>query len=524
MTRIRAARRAAATLVVAVAIVAPSLPSTAGAAGQQVSPSPGAPGVGDRLYPRLGNGGYDALHYSLRLRYATRSPAQAVQGTVRMVARSTKALSRFNLDFGGTRVGRVLVDGRAARAVRVGEELVVTPARAIAEGAPFVVVVRRFRATPTTPDPFQPSSTSFFSTRDGSATAGQPDGMHDVFPSNDHPRDKAAFAFRIDVPRGTTAVANGVLTGVQPRGRRTVFTYRQQQPMATELTQVAVGAFRVVRRDPVDGVRVRDVVPRRLVAAYDRRLAVERQQLRWMRERVGDYPFDTYGSLLVDTNLGFALETQTLSLFDTQLFRQPRAGWEPVMLHELAHQWFGNSVSPRQWSDVWVNEGHATWYELSYAADRGQLRGHTGGFRTVEGTMRRVYEGSDFLRSEFGPVARPRSGDELFNPHVYYGGALALFALRQQVGVGAFRRIEQEWVRRYQGRSASTRDFIRLSSEVSGQPLDRFLTAWLYGSTTPPMPGRPNWQASPARASLRGSSGSALDALRGLPLLHRHGG
>jgi aminopeptidase N len=191
------------------------------------------------------------------------------------------------------------------------------------------------------------------------------------------------------------------------------------------------------------------------------------------------------------------------------------------MLHELAHQWFGNSVSPRQWSDVWVNEGHATWYELSYAADRGLLRRHVG-VRTVEGGMRRVYEISDLLRRLYGPVARPRTGDDLFNFNVYYGGALALFALRQKVGVAAFGRIEREWVQRYRGRSPSTRDFIRLASEVSGQPLDRFLTAWLYGRTTPPMPGRPRWKSEDA--SFRSSAGPALDALRGLPMLHRHRG
>jgi aminopeptidase N len=274
----------------------------------------------------------------------------------------------------------------------------------------------------------------------------------------------------------------------------------------------------------VDGVRVRDVVPRRLVAAYDRRLPVERRQLRWMQERMGTYPFETYGSLIVDTSLGFALETQTLSLFDTRLFRYPRPVWEPVMLHELAHQWFGNSVSPHRWSDVWVNEGHATWYELSYAADRGQLRARSG-VRTVEGTLRRVYELSDLLRSDFGPVARPRRGDaaDTFNPNVYYGGALVLFALRQKVGVAAFRRIEREWVRRYQGRSASTQQFISLASEVSGQPLDRFLTSWLYGRTTPPMPGRAGWEVFRI-AAFRGSPGSALDALRELPPVHRHGG
>jgi hypothetical protein len=97
--------------------------------------------------------------------------------------------------------------------------------------------------------------------------------------------------------------------------------------MATELTQLAVGRFTVVQRAAVRGVRVRDVVPTRLLPQYRDRLGIVRQQLRWMEDRVGRYPFTNYGSLIADADLGFALETQTLSLYDGSLFnRAPRDG------------------------------------------------------------------------------------------------------------------------------------------------------------------------------------------------------
>jgi len=103
------------------------------------------------------------------------------------------------------------------------------------------------------------------------------------------------------------------------------------------------------------------------------------------------------------------------------------------------------------------------------------------------------------VRDKYGPVARPRSGslDDLFNPNVYDGGALALYALRQKVGATTFAAIERHWVRQYRGRSASTDDFIALASRVSRRDLRPFLVAWLYGKTTPPMPGHPDWTVDP---------------------------
>ena len=492
------------------------------ATATRAAPSVGASGIGDRLFPTLGNGGYDARHYDLRLRYATAAPTQGIDGTLVMRAKAKQSLSVFDLDFGGDTVGGVKVDGRTATFTRRGEELVITPAKVIRKGHTFRVQVSHFTSHPTASSAEDFLGTAFIVTPDGSVTAGQPDSMHDVFPSNDHPRDKASFTFRFDVPRGQTAVANGVLTGKRTEGTRSIWTYEQRQPMATELTQLAVGRFTVIERAPVRGVEVRDVVPTRLLASYRDRLAVVRKHLRWMQDQVGRYPFDNYGSLIADADLGFALETQSLSLYDTFWFTQlPQGVWDPVMVHELSHQWFGDSVAPYEWSDVWQNEGHATWYEFTYAAENGYLEEDSGIADFTE-LMRAVYSAGDQWRSDFGPVARPLSGDpdELFNPNVYAGGALVLYALRQQIGASAFDRVERAWVQRYRGRSASTEDFIRLATRVSGHSeVDQLLRTWLYGTTTPPMPGHPDWTVAPvgsdeARAANRALPDGGLRALR----------
>lgn len=478
--------------------------------------TPGAVGIGDPLYATLGNGGYDVLHYDLDLRYETASPAQALDGTVRIEARATQALSRFDLDFSGDSFGAVTVDGCAAQVQWVDGEIIITPSHPIRARERFVVEIEHFRATPGVASPENFLGTPFFITPDGSAWAGQPNGANRIFPSNDHPRDMASFDFRIDVPAGTNAVANGELRSKRTFAGRTIYRYEQDEPMATELAQVAVGAFSVIDRGRHHGIHVRDVVPTRLVAELDPALALVTNHLDWMEERVGKYPFGSYGSLATDTQLGFALETQTLSLFEVQFFGAPQAQYEPIMVHELAHQWFGDSVAPANWSDVWQNEGHATWYELTFqvAPDSPQFLGFA----------QQMYQYGDFFRASFGPVASPLSGDpfDVFNPNVYYGGALVLFALREQIGDAKFQELERRWVKKYEGRSVSTQDFIALASQVSGQNLTAFLNDWLYGTTTPPMPNHPDWTVSPPPPNPLAAMFAASAATATLPAIAMH--
>ncbi|GAA3955648.1 M1 family metallopeptidase [Streptomyces marokkonensis] len=451
--------------------------------------APPAPlGVGDRLFPHLGNPGYDVVAYDLSFTYSG-SNSEPLKAVTVIVARTTADLERINLDFAHGKVDSVEVDGEPAAFATAGEDLVVTPGGALDEGERTRITVRH------SSDPVPPENRGggWVRTADGLAMANQADVAHLVFPCNDHPSDKARFTFRVTAPDGLTAVANGLPTGVDRAGATTTWTYRTGHPMATELAQVSIGRSTVLHRAGPHGLPVRDVVPTKHRAALEPWLEKTPGQIAWMEQRVGRYPFETYGLLMADATTGFELETQTLSLFERELFTEPGyPEWyvESIMVHELAHQWFGNSVGPATWSDLWLNEGHATWYEALYAQERAD--------KSLEARMKAAYGASDRWRAAGGPPAAPKPPDpgnkiSIFRPNVYDGAALVLYALRQEIGRPVFERVEREWVSRHRDGTATTADFVRLASEISGRDLGDFFQAWLYGEKTPPMPGHPDW-------------------------------
>ncbi|MFG2226458.1 M1 family metallopeptidase [Streptomyces sp. NPDC048644] len=480
----RAARRTLALALAAAAAIGAAAPA-----------APGARGIGDRLFPTLGNPGYDVTSYDVSLDYPGRND-RPLTAVTEITARVTTELERVNLDFARGAVGSVTVDGLPARHAQHGEDLVVTPAYHLVPGQKVRIVVRH------TSDPRGTGDGGWIRTTDGLAMANQADAAHRVFPCNDHPSDKAFFTFHITAPRMLTVVANGLPAGRGDHGPRRTWTYRTAHPMATELAQVSIGRSAVLVRRGPHGMPVRDVVPaadRKALAPW---LARTPAQIAWMERKVGRYPFPLYGVLIADARTGFELETQTLSLFEKDLFTSGRLpAWyvESVMVHELSHQWFGDSVSPHRWSDLWLNEAHATWYEALYAQEKGGMKR-----ASLETRMHRAYQLSDGWRADGGPPAAPKppvpgKKISIFRPVVYDGSALVLYALRRRIGPVAFDRLERSWVARHRDGAARTADFVALASEISGQDQSGFLHAWLYGRKTPPMPGHPEWTSGRAK-------------------------
>ncbi|MEV5958118.1 M1 family metallopeptidase [Streptomyces sp. NPDC051987] len=460
----------------------------ASAAPRDSAPSPGAPGIGDPLMPLDGNGGYTVRRYTLDLDW--RAPETPFPAGTTIAATATQALSRFDLDFAGNTLHRVTVDGTPAAARRDGDELVVTPARPIPRGAAFTVRVA-YTADPTQRRRRGDAIREYgwVPTPDGTVVCAQPDGAKMIFPADDHPSLRAPVTFHITTPPGLSAVANGRLVERlrRPDGRMQ-WTYDSEEPIAAQLIQLAIGKFTFVAGRGTGGPAVRDVVPDDLVADTEAARSLTPEHLAWLEQRLGPYPFRRYGVLVGDTDLPVALETQSLSLVPKDDLLGDRVDAERNLVHELTHHWTGDSVAVRRWSDLWLSEGHARYYERLYSDEHGGV--------DMEDAMRAAYEQHDQWRHDDGAPAEPTE-PTLFKVMRYDGSALVLYALREKVGAATFDRIERTWVSRYRGRAAGTRDFVALASEVAGHDLTPFLTPWLYGPDTPPMPGHPDWQVDP---------------------------
>ncbi len=436
------------------------------AVGQQ----PGADGMGDALYPQLGNGGYDVRHYTIGLNYEPE--LNRIRATTVISAVATHALSRFNLDFYGLTITLLSVNEVAAALDRIGQELIISPAESIAAGEPFSVTVKYSGIPAPVEDPAVPwTKLGWHEYAEGAiATTNEPSGAMNWFPSNNHPLDKATYTFRITVPVGLTAAANGVLTQTIDNGDDTsTYVWQMRDPMSSYLATVVIGDF-TVERDDTGPVPIRNYLPRDLSDDAKEALAKTQDMMAWMIDKIGPYPFEAYGVVVVP---GFrsALENQTLSTFS------PHMLLPSIIMHELVHQWFGNSVSPAGWQDIWLNEGFATYFEWLYAAE-------TTGSPGIESLIPDL---SPALKQPPGSV----EADALFGISVYYRGALTLSALRAEVGDEVFFDILREYYQRYAYSVASTADFIAAAEDVSGRELDALFDAWLYSEEMPDLPQSP---------------------------------
>lgn len=433
----------------------------------------GAAGAGDPYLPDDGNGGYDVQNYDLDLRVTPQAESE-LSATATITADATKALSRFDLDLSGLTVSRVTVNGASAAYARHGGELVVTPASPVGRGR-FTVGVA-YSGTPRTVQSGGLGRYGWIRTHDGVFIGAEPDGAHTWFPGSDHPSDKATFGFRVTVPRGLTAIANGTLTGTANGGQGTTYTWREREPMATYLATVDVGRFNVRTGRTPGGIPVYAAVDPNATGAPDvNTLYKETAQITdaWVK-LFGPYPFEETGGIVDDADVQFALETQTKPEYGVGIGSDPA-----VLAHELSHQWFGDSVSLNRWSDIWLNEGFATYAEWLWD----ERLGRTPVKKQFTARYARV---GDQALWNVAP-ADPGIG-QLFGRSVYERGAMTLQALRDRVGDRTFFAILRAWAAQHRYGNATTADFVALAERMSGKDLKKLFHVWLYER------GRPaNW-------------------------------
>ena len=463
------ARRLAATLA---ALLVTGLVAVPPADAGEALGTPGARGIGDSYFPDDGNGGYDVEHYDIHDTYRLRSGV--LTGWTDVSARATQDLSSLNLDLVLT-PDAVSVDGQPVTFAKAGRhELTVTPAATIPTGTEFVVRVK-YHGTPgkVAWDGERP----FFAEPDEVVAMNEPHVAPWWFPSNDHPQDKARYDITVRVARGNAVISNGSRVSRTVSGPWTRSHWRMTQPMASYLAFFAAGRFRVqsgVSRGLPWTVAVSSWFDRR---TQDQQLRLLRRTpgvVHWLATQFGPYPFDSTGGVMTSIATGFALENQSRPTY-------PYLGTgheaRSVVVHELAHQWFGDQVSVERWRDIWLNEGFATWAEWRYDETHGGAKGWQ--------RLLREYAAHPANRAFWRlRIANP-GPSRMFNQPVYDRGAMTLQALRHRIGTTAFLTVLRRWVEQNAYAGATTAEFEALAETVSGQDLDGFFDRWLRTGSKP---------------------------------------
>ncbi|MFF1638875.1 M1 family metallopeptidase [Streptomyces sp. NPDC058246] len=446
--------------------------------GGGVHGKPGAAGVRDPYFPKMGNGGYDVSHYGLTLSYDPK--ARQLVGTAEITARATQGLSAFDLDLKGLDVSGVTVEGKKARWNRAGQELTVRPHDDLDKGETFRATVR-YSGTPETITDPDTSEEGWLRTADGALALGEPTGSMAWFPGNHHPSDKASYDVRITVPEGLTAVSNGELTSETTSGGRTTFAWHTAEPMASYVATLAIGRYDITRSTTKNGLPVYVAVDPTQSAASKKVLAKIPEIMDWEEYNFGPYPFSSTGAV-VDRpkDAGYALETQTRPVF-------PGAPDTGTLVHELAHQWYGDSVTPTSWRDMWLNEGFATYAEWLWQED------HDG--YTADEIFDSLYKGDYYDDPAQNkaiwafPPAKPSSAAHISDSPVYERGAMVLHKIRRTVGDDTFYDIIQGWAATHRHANADTAEFTAyVEKKAPGKDFSEIWKDWLYGDGKPAHP------------------------------------
>lgn len=425
------------------------------------APDPGSLSPPDPYLPELGNRGIDVADYDLSIAYEPGSGT--LRGDATLQIRALRRLASFHLDLTGMKVHQVTVDGKRARASRAEGELIIEPSKPIARDTEFELRVRYLGLPEPSLIPGIRLSNGWIPTSDGAVTLSEPDGAHFWFPANDHPRDKATFTFRLNVPTPLVAVANGSLQERSDADGRSIWVWSDPAPMATYLAQVAIGDLVIDDRPAVGDVAIRNVSPPSLAGDLAEVADQTPAMLEYFTGWFGAFPFDVYGILVSAEGLdGLAFEAQTLSVFG------PNALNSSIAAHEIVHQWFGNWVSPAGWDETWLNEGFATYGQWLWEE-------HALGVPME----RNVALARSHVNRDLETATDDPGLEQMFGLATYERGALVLHALRTEIGDEQFRTFLAEYLDRFGGKVATTEDLVEVASEVAGRDLEEFFRSWL---------------------------------------------
>ena len=428
--------------------------------------SPGTSGLGDPYFPYLGNGGYDVHHYILE--FDVDMGNNFITGTTTIEAIATQNLSAFNLDFSGLDIEAITVNGESAIFSRENTELTITPVKNINNDERFTTVISYSGIPQIIEHPYGLRGWRVF--EEGVFTHNEPDAAMTWYPNNNHPLDKATYTFRITVEKPYAVAANGLLQEIIDDGATQTFIWEASDPMASYVVAVNIARYRLDETERADGLPIINFLPPTSNDAISEILSQNQEMIEFLSGIFGAYPFESYGVVIAPDEYEWGMEHQTrITLPKTAIV------YEIVLIHELAHQWVGNSVSLASWQDNWLKEGMATYTTYLWLEHQNKITDSSLWLYT-------------YLINDIYLTGDPTL-DGLFDTgSVYARGGLTIHALRRLVGDGTFFNILRTYIERYTNSNASTADFIAVAEELSGQDLTAFFDAWLYSTEIPPIP------------------------------------
>ncbi|MCB0949701.1 MAG: M1 family metallopeptidase [Mycobacterium sp.] len=428
----------------------------------------------DPYLPTTGNFGYRVSRYELELEYKV--AINRLAGSATITAVTLAELTTLTLDLSDAlAVSKVTVNGKRPSQFRTAAgKLHITLADRLSAGAVMTVAVR-YGGSPR-PIRSHWGGVGFEELTEGVLVAGQPNGAASWFPCDDHPSAKASFQIQISTESPYFAIANGKLLARRARAGMTTWIYEQTEPTSTYLVTLQIGLYDRHRMSK-NGVETFSVLPDRLRAHFEHDFARQPQMMKLFVKLFGPYPLaDGYTVVVTDDDLEIPLEAQGISIFGANHCDGQRSS-ERLIAHELAHQWFGNSVTVQRWRHIWLHEGFACYAEWLWSEHCGE--------RSAEELAHQYHQ--RLSNSAQNLVLADPGPRDLFDDRVYKRGALTLHALRNQIGDTSFFALLKDWTTRYRHSSVVTDDFTGLAARYCKGSLTDLWAAWLYSPKVPPL-------------------------------------
>jgi len=435
--------------------------------------------------------------------------SRSLAGTAVNVLKCTDRCEKIVLHAVDMKIEEVLVNGSKVPYTYTGKELEVYPERA-SKGDVLEVLVR-YRVV-------EPKAGVWFVPTDGGKpyiayTQGQPEDTRFWLPTYDYPNRKAVVELAVKAPEGLKVVCNGNLLHRSVEGGFEKWVYKLNSRIPTYLIAFAVGDF-YVKEEECDGLLLQYVVPKGREEDIERSFSKTKEMIKFFEEYTGvKYPYPKYSQVCVDEFVAGGMENASLTILTSATLHDEKAHLdfrsEPLVSHELAHQWFGDLVTCKDWSHLWLNEGFATLMEALWR------RRELGLDEFVYDLMGMV----DSYLAEYGRYARPivtrlyKYPDELFDSHSYPKAALVLWSLANVVGEEKFREGVRRYLETRREQNADTEDLRKVMEEVSGLKLDWFFEQYVYNAGHPSLKVSYRWDEKEKILELRIAQTQGDDSL-----------